>query len=70
MIDMRLHEGHCTIKLDGYRINLLADLPIGFGKLLYRVLGDCPKELKDELIKATFEMTLEQMKAEEEGEQA
>lgn len=70
MIDMRLHEGHCSINLEGHRINLLADLPIGFGKLLYRILGDCPKELKDELIKATFEMVLEQMKAEEEEEQS
>lgn len=70
MIEVKVNgpKGLCNTQVEGARVDLLAELPIVFGKLLYVILGDCPKGLKEELIKYIFELTLEDLKSYEEGD--
>lgn len=58
-------KGECSLKAEGFRIALLAEIPIGFGKVLHMALADTPDSFKDKVIKNIFEMTLKSMKEEE-----
>lgn len=62
MIELKCARGMLDTRIVGHRVELLAEIPILFGKTLFVVLEDCPSGLREEYIKTVFEMTLEEMK--------
>lgn len=60
-------KGICKTTVKGKRLDLLAELPLIFGKLLHVIMKDTPAELKNDLIKYIFELTLEELKEYEEA---
>lgn len=68
MIKIEVNKGATDVKLEGLMIELLAEVPIGFGRALHGILNHCPEDLKIELIKTTFELTLKSMREADEDE--
>ena len=63
MINVQVNNGEVHVTVEGFTIDLLAEVPIGFGKLLHGLLRNLPDEgLRNELIKGVFECTLDMMK--------
>ena len=69
MIEIKVNKGHCQTSASGQIIQLLAELPIGVGQCLYRILKDAPDDkIRETLIKIFFEQVLHQMKLEGEND--
>ena len=67
MIKIEVNNGGCHVRVEGITLELLAEVPIGFGQALHGILKNVPADLKQELIKGVFELTLNMMKREAEG---
>lgn len=67
MIKVVVHgDGHVELAVQGKPLDLLAEIPIGFGGLLARVLHNCPdEEYKKHLLKKVLECTLMEIREEE-----
>lgn len=61
MIEVKVNNGSVDVKIEGLAIDLLAEVPIGFGRALHGILHHFPEYLKQELVKTTFELTLKTM---------
>ena len=69
MIEMKMDKGACVITMKGPRFKLLAEIPIGFDKILKELLDDAPAGLRDKLIKTIFELTLREFMEKEDDEE-
>ena len=61
MIEVKVNEGCCEVSVQGHRIEILSEIPIGFGRIMKGVLNNAPDDMRDELIKTIFELTLQEL---------
>lgn len=72
MLELKVNKGLVMASASGSVLELMAEISLGFGHMLFKTLHDCPdKELKKTFVKGIFEMALEamqEMEAEEEND--
>lgn len=63
MIMLKVNKGEVTAAVNGQVIDLLTEIGMGLGQMLYKTLANCPDPaLKDTFIKGVFEVALEEMR--------